>query len=269
MSVRELGQYMTPDWAAVELVERHFSDLPSGAGIVEPSCGRGAFLRALPADLQVVGVEIDPALASEARRRSGRPVLIGDFRMVDLPFVPQAVIGNPPFATRTVLEFLDRAWNLMEDEGRVGFILPAYTFQTSTTVATIAERWSMRQEMLPRDLFPGLSKPLCFAVLTKGTVRGMVGFALYHEMAAVRRLKARYQQLLHEGEGSVWVAVVRAALEALGGRADLQRIYREIEGLRPTANKFWQEKVRQTLQRIAIRIDQGVWQLPVSEAIAA
>jgi len=257
---------MTPDWAAIELVDRYFGDLPAGAGVVEPACGRGAFLRALPAHLQVVGVEIDTALASVAERSSGRPVIVGDFRMVDLPFVPQAIVGNPPFTTRTVLDFLGRAWNLMEDEGRVGFILPAYCLQTSNTVVGLAERWSMQQEMLPRDLFPGLSHPLCFAVLTKGAARGMVGFALYHEQAAVRRMQDRYRQLLQEGEGSAWAAVTRAALEALGGRADLQRIYREVDGHRPTENAFWQAKVRQQLQRIAVRVDSGVWAFPMQEA---
>lgn len=261
-SVKALGQYMTPDWAAIELVERHFGDLEAGARVVEPSCGRGAFLRALPAHLEVIGVEVDEALAAEARRRSGRTVLLGDFRMVDLPFVPRAVVGNPPFTTRTLLEFLDRAWNLMDDDGRVGFILPAYTFQTASTVTGIAERWRVQQELLPRDLFPGLSHPLCFAVLTKGAERGLVGFALYHELAAVKRLQARYRELLQEGEGSVWAAVTRAALEALGGRADLQRIYREVDGHRPTPNAFWQAKVRQQLQRIARRVDSGVWELP-------
>lgn len=262
---RSLGQYMTPDWAAEALVERYFGDLPAGARVVEPSCGRGAFLRALPAHLEVVGVEVDPDLAIEARRRSGRPVLVGDFRMVDLPFVPQALVGNPPFTTRTVLDFLDRAWNLMEDDGRVGFILPAYCLQTAGTVIGLAERWRMQQEFLPRDLFPRLSHPLCFAVLTKGAERGMVGFALYHELAAVKRLQERYQQLLQEGEGSAWAAVTRAALEALGGRADLQRIYREVEGHRPTTNTWWQAKVRQQLQRIARRVDAGVWELPSDE----
>lgn len=51
------------------------------------------------------------------------------------------------------------------------------------------------------------------------------------------------------------------AAEALGGRADLQRIYREVEGHRPTSNTWWQAKVRQQLQRIARRVDAGVWEL--------
>lgn len=264
-NVVRLGQYMTPDWAAEALLERYFPDL--SGGVVEPSCGRGAFLRALPAGVPAVGVEIDPDLAEVAKRTTRRPVIVGDFRMVDLPFVPTAVIGNPPFQHRTVMEFIDRAWNLMEDEGRVGFVLPAFVFQTASTVERLAERWSMRQDMLPRNLFPGLSHPLCFAMLTKGTERGLVGFALYHELVAVNRMQARYRALLQEGEGSVWTALVRAALEALGGRADLQRLYREIDGNQPTGNRFWQEKVRQTLQQIAVRVGPGDWALP--EAVAA
>jgi site-specific DNA-methyltransferase (adenine-specific) len=256
---------MTPDWAAEALVERYFGDLRGSDAVVEPSCGRGAFLRALPASVPALGVEIDPELAEVARRSTGRHVIVGDFRMVDLPLAPVALIGNPPFQKRTVDEFLDRAWLLLPDDGRVGFILPAFVLQTASTIELLAERWSVRQDMLPRNLFGGLSHPLCFALFTKGAARGMVGFALYHELAAVNRLQARYRALLAEGEGSVWAAVTRAALEALGGTANLQQLYREIEGHRPTANAFWREKVRQTVQRIATRVGDGLWSLSVAE----
>ena len=43
-----LGQFFTPDWAAEALVEQHFGDLGLFDRVVEPSCGGGAFLRALP-----------------------------------------------------------------------------------------------------------------------------------------------------------------------------------------------------------------------------
>lgn len=256
-----LGQWMTPDWAAAELVDQYFGDLGSTDVVIEPSCGRGAFLRAVPGYVPAVGVEIDPELAAAARRSTGRQVIVGDFRMVDLPLAPTAIIGNPPFQSRTVMDFLDRAWNLLEDDGRVGFILPAFVFQTASTVDDLAQRWLVRQDMIPRNLFPRLSHPLCFAVLTKGRARGLFGFALYHELAAVNRLQARYRALLAEGEGSVWAAVVRAGLEALGGRAHLQQLYREIEGHRPTDNAFWHAKVRQVVQRIATRVGEGEWQL--------
>lgn len=265
---RALGQFMTPDWAAERLIEQYFGDLGSHDQVVEPTCGRGAFLRALPDRVPAIGVEIDPTLAAAAQASSGRRVIVGDFRMVDLPVVPTAVVGNPPFAVRTIVEILDRAWNLMDDDGRCGFILPAFALQTSATANAIAARWRVRQDMLPRDLFPRLSHPLCFAYLTKGAERGYVNFALYYELAAVRRLQARYQALLAEGEGSAWAAVTRAALESLGGCAELHRLYREIEGHRPTTNTFWQAKVRQTLQRIAVRVGPGRWALPADEVAA-
>ena len=263
-----LGQYMTPAWAADALVARYFHDLGARDRVLEPSCGRGAFLRAIPAHVAAFGVEIDPELAAVARRSSGRAVIVGDFRMVDIVDRPTAIIGNPPFSVAIIEDFLQRADALLDDDGRVGFILPAFTFQTCNTTLRIGERWRVRQDMLPRDLFPRLAHPLCFAVLTKGRERGLVNFALYHELAAVRRLQARYQQLLTDGEGSAWAAVTRAALEALGGRATLARIYAEIDGVRPTENRWWREKVRQQLQRLAVRVGAGEWALP-QEAIAA
>lgn len=260
-----LGQFMTPDWAAEALVERYFGDLRSADRVIEPTCGRGAFLRAIPPEVQALGVEIDERLAREAVRLSGRPVVVGDFRTVDLPWTPTAMVGNPPFQLRTIEGILERAHELLPEDGRIGLILPCYVFQTPATVERIAANWSMRQEMIPRTLFQGaglLSKPLCFALLHKGRTRGMVGFALYHEAVAVARLQARYRALLAEGEGSVWAAVTRAALEALGGQATLPALYREIEGHRPTENKFWQAQIRKQVQRIAVRVDAATWSLP-------
>ena len=40
---------------------------------------------------------------------------------------------------------------------------------------------------------------------------------------------------------------ISVALERLGGEADLPRIYSELEANRPTQNRWWQDKVRQTL----------------------
>lgn len=268
-TIRALSQYMTPDWAAEELVQRYFGDLDTADRVVEPSCGRGAFLRALPAYVPAVGIEIDPALARVAEAHSGRQVIVGDFRTTELPFQPTAMIGNPPFKLRTVEAFLDRAWGLLPPEGRCGLLLPVGIFQTANTVERIAQRWSVAQELLPRNLFHKLRYPICFAVLTKGTRRGLVGFALFHEKAAVDRLQRRYRALLAEGERSVWAAVTRAALEAIGGAGELCSIYREIEGHRPTSNTFWQAKVRQTLQRIAKRVGPGQWALLIDETMAA
>lgn len=259
----EKSQVMTPVWAAGELVDRYFPHLSAKDLVIEPSCGTGAFLRAIPDYVPAIGIEIDPVLARQAIAATGREVIVGDFRTVDLPVRATAVIGNPPFELAAVEGFLARALTLLEDEGRVGFILPCFAFQTAGTVERIAKHWSIEQQMIPRNIFGGgLSKPLCFAQFTKGTKRGLVGFALYHETAAINRLRLRYRALLAAGEGNVWTAVVRAAMETLGGTATLQAIYREIEGNQPTTARTWHAKVRQQVQKIGVRVGEAVWTLP-------
>ncbi|WP_242426572.1 class I SAM-dependent methyltransferase [Metallibacterium scheffleri] len=256
---KTLGQWMTPAWAAEELIARYFSDLSASDHVLEPSCGDGAFLCAVPDSVPVTGVEIDPVLAHRAAVRSGREVLVGDFLEIPLSCSPTLILGNPPFQQEIVRAFLRRAWSLLSVDGRCAFILPAYVFQTASVVDALAEQWSIQQEMIPRNLFGRIKLPLCFARFTKSGQRGtLVGFALYGEANAVTCLKRRYRALLAGGERSVWAAVTRAALESLGGHAALGAIYAEIGGARPTPNDYWREKVRQTLQRIACRVAPGV-----------
>lgn len=262
----ELDQWMTPDWAAAELVDRYFGDLTLCDQVLEPSCGDGAFLRALPSHVPVVGVEFDPALAAIARATSGRQVVVGDFLTVEVPCAPAVILGNPPFRNSIVRAFLDRAWSLLPTGGRCAFILPAYTFQTASAVVDLQARWGIQQDMLPRNLFGRLRLPLCFAQFVKERHGRLIGFALYGEADAVNRLQRRYRALLAAGERSAWAAVARAALEALGGCADLPAIYREVEGCRPTTNRFWQAKVRQVVQRIAVRVGPGRWALLKEQA---
>jgi len=263
---RDLDQWMTPDWAAEELVAAYFGHLTLCDQVLEPSCGEGAFLRALPCHVPAVGVEIDPALAAVARATSGRVVIDGDFLTAELPIKPALILGNPPFRTSVVRAFITRAWDLLPMGGCAAFILPAYTFQTASVVEDMRKRWSIRQDMLPRNLFGRIRLPLCFARLVKERHGRLIGFALYGETHAVMRMQRRYRDLLAAGERSAWAAVTRAALEQLGGTADLTQLYREIEGHRPTTNRFWQAKVRQVVQRIAIRTGPGRWALAKEQA---
>lgn len=267
--MKDLGQFFTPDWAAAELVRHYFGDLTLCDRVLEPSCGRGAFLRAVPDYVPAIGVEIDPAVAAKAVEETGRQILVGDFRSVDIPLTPTLVLGNPPFKSDVIQGFLDRAFSLLADDGRVGFILPCYVFQTASTIERMASRWGIQQDMIPRNLFPRISMPLCFAVLSKNRAGDLVGFRLYHELAAVTRMKARYRALLAQGERSVWAAITRAAFEALGGQATLAQLYAEIGGSRPTGNRFWREKVRQVVQQIAVRVGPATWRYLVPRAVAA
>ncbi|MCE4289858.1 class I SAM-dependent methyltransferase [Xanthomonas hortorum pv. vitians] len=266
-----LSQYMTPDWAAALCLERFLPDLGPDDLVFEPTCGRGAFLRAVPLHVPAVGMEVDPTLAAYAAATTGRAVLVGDVLRDPLPSGITTIVGNPPFRVSFVNQLLARAHGLLPEHGRVGMLLPYFIFQTASNLEAIARDWSIEQTMLPRNLYPRLRHPLCFAVLTKDHHKRLVGFALFHELAAVNRLQRRYKQLLQEGVGSVWTAVVQAALEQLGGTATLAEIYREVEGHRPTTNAWWQAKVRQVLQRSFRRVAPGTWAIPTPHhaAVAA
>jgi hypothetical protein len=247
---RELGQFPTPVWFAEAIVARYFPALDRGDLVLEPSCGAGAFLHALPAHVPAVGIEWDAGLADQARRETGRRVITGDFRHCILDVQPTAIIGNPPFKVELIEGFIARAHELLPAGGRVGFVLPAYAFQSASSVVRYAERWSIRQDAIPRNVFPRLSVPLVFAMFSKDCERALVGFALYREAFDVLRMPAEYREALATGAG-IWRRLVLVALRRLGGRARLPEIYAELEGKRPGAGQWWREKVRQTLRHYA------------------
>lgn len=271
-NTKKLGQYPTPVWVAEALVERHFGDLDSGDCVIEPSCGPGAFLAAIPEHVQAIGVEIDAMIAKEAVANTGRRVLVGDFRTVQLDVQPTLILGNPPFNMKTIDCFLDRSHALLPEGGRVAFIMPTYAFQTASRVAGYADKWSLMQEMIPRNIYPGLSLPLVFAMFSKDRRRTMIGFALYRETADVLGMPEPYRATLGAGGGPVWREAVSAALCALGGEADVQALYAEIGGKRPTRTRFWQEKIRQTLRRYSDRftpVASGRYRLQTTTGVLA
>lgn len=259
----ELSQWFTPEWAAALLIERAFPSLSETDLVLEPSCGRGAFLKAIPDHVPAVGVEIDPELAQLARKATGRTVLTGDFDHVDLPKGVTAIVGNPPYDLSIFERFLSRSHGILPDLSRAGFLVPAYFFQTFGNVGRWLERWSMHVELIPRGLFPGIKFPLSFCLFRKDARRDLVGFALYAEIAEVKSLTKRAQDVLHYGRDhkSVWRALVEDTLEMLGGQASLDQIYAAIEPKRPIKTAFWREKVRQQLQLHCSRRGPGEYAL--------
>lgn len=239
---------MTPLWLADALVSRHFPQLDHRDTVLEPSCGEGSFLAAVPAHVPAIGVEIDPDLAQIARHETGRHVIAGDFRHVRIDVRPTVILGNPPFRMRLIDEFLRRAHQLLPDGGRAGFLLPAYAMQTSRRVSAYAELWSIAAEIIPRDAFPRLREPLIFATFSKDRRRLLVGVALVDQAADVHELPEPYRAALRATRGSLWRTVCRIALGRLGGRASLPQIYGELETARPTRSVFWREKIRQILR---------------------
>ena len=258
-----LAQWFTPEWAASLLVERYFPHLSSSDLVIEPACGPGSFIKAIPEDVPVIGVEIDPELAEVARQNTGRRIITGDFTKVPLPENVTAVIGNPPYVLSLFESFLARAHSILPNEGRLGMLVPAYFWQTHSNVNAWSEKWSMRVDMIPRSLFPGIKLPLAFGVFQKDRRRQMIGLALYAECGMIRNLAKPAQEVLANGRPrtSVWRALVHDTLEQLGGSATLDQIYHVIEPKRPTATAFWREKVRQQLQRFFVHRGPGEWAL--------
>jgi site-specific DNA-methyltransferase (adenine-specific) len=267
VNVAALGQFPTPCWLAEQVVDRYFADLGSDDVVLDPTAGRGHFLAAIPDHVPAFGVELDPAEAALGRAISGRDIVVGDVRTVDLARRPTVLIGNPPFRVTLLDAILRRAHTWLPDGGRVGFIVPIFAFQTASRLLRYAQDWSIEQTLIPRNTFDlsrtqRLRYPICFSLFRKDRRRTLVGFAFYAETDALQRLAQQYRTTLHQGGRQVWRQVVQAALTTLGGEAPLAVIYHEVEGRRPTANPFWREKVRQTLQLHCRRIGPGRYALP-------
>lgn len=155
---RALGQWFTPAWAAEGIIEQEFDWLAPSHTAVDPSCEDGAFLCELPTAVRAVVVEINPLQAALARKHSGREILVGDFATLPVDHLGkvQVVIGNPPFQSDLVTAFRGRCHDILEDGGTAGFILPAYILQTSSKVESFAAQFTIRQQVLPQNLFPDL-----------------------------------------------------------------------------------------------------------------
>lgn len=258
-----LHQWFTPEWAAEELIAKFFPSLGVADLVIEPSCGRGAFLKAIPIVAEAIGVEIDPILAEEARCNTGREILCGDFTQISLP-PASAIVGNPPFDMKMIDRFLRRAYGLLPNEGRCGFILPAYALQTPTRLLKWNRHWSVSQTLLPRTLFQRARLPLLFVLFEKGCgPRRLVGFTLYHEANDINGMPNWAKAILIHGEPKrqTWRVVVEVALRKIGGRGTLTEIYHAMKDNRPSKNQWWKDKVRQVLQLHFQRIGPGEWSL--------
>lgn len=260
----ELHQFFTPAWAAELLVRRHFADLGPADVVWEPSCGDGRFLLALPENVQAFGTELDPYWAAQARAVTGRLVLEGDYRTVDLPRRPTAVIGNPPYTEELIDALLARCYELLDYERRVGLLLPVYYMQTASKVVTLSRRWSMAQELIPRNIFERIQKPVMWCMFTKSRRTVLSGFFLHAETKALADMRKEFRPLFigNQSRPNCWRDAVEMALHVCGGRATLSQLYACIEGNRPTKNPWWREKVRQIAGKHFQRVQIGEYALP-------
>lgn len=164
-NLREKGQFWTPDWVAEAMVEYVFAD--NGGRLFDPAVGAGAFFRAAKIiakeknlHYSLSGMDIDSKALDEAfqyglSKDDMRDVKIGDFIFQSPKNKLSAIVANPPYirhhrillATKEKLKrlsmesmgmildgraglhiyFLIRALTLLEDGGRLAFIMPADT----------------------------------------------------------------------------------------------------------------------------------------------
>lgn len=244
---KDKHQWFTPTWAAELLIAAHFPELGSGDVVAEPTCGTGTFLKAIPAHIQAFGVEIDPELAAKARQDTGRTVVTGDFTTANLPACPTAVIGNPPFDLGVIDAILDRCHSLLPHDGKVGFILPTYAFQTASRLVDYRRKWSIRQEMIPRNLFRNMMKPLCFAVFRKDGLGELHGFALYSELHDVNSMP-KDSAITLSTSASPWEAAVTNAIMTSGGSATEDEILASILPARPSGGSWWRDRALKALK---------------------
>lgn len=80
-------------------------------------------------------------------------------------------------------------------------------------------------------------------------------------------LEKKYKCDIRDSRQATWKDVVAAALQKRGGTANLEELYKEIDGHEKChRNQHWKEKIRQTLQLYPVfqRINTGVWHFSVA-----
>lgn len=166
----------------------------------------------------------DSVPAAEAGGATGRRILCGDFRTLDLGDVrPTLIVGNPPYKMKVLDAFLGRAEGLLPDGGRCGFLLSSYQLQTPGTVLRWNDDWGLEGHMVPRALFPRSRWPLIFCLFGRRRTQVMTGFALYREAQSIHHMPRPVGLLPIHGapRRSCWRAIVEWALGWLGGRASV------------------------------------------------
>ncbi len=163
--LREKGQFWTPDWIAEPMVEYVLAD--KDGLLFDPAVGTGVFFRAAKViagekglNVRFAGMEIDSTVLSQAIKHGLDKddivsVKIGDFVLQSPQKKFQAIVANPPYIRHHRLDpgkkaqlkqlaaqlvgkpldgraglhiyFLIRALSLLEENGRMAFIMPADT----------------------------------------------------------------------------------------------------------------------------------------------
>lgn len=189
------GFVPTPDALVDDMVERLFADAPPHpkAVVLDPGCGEGVFIAGVlrwcaqrgAAPPRIVGVEMHPGRAAEARRRFADDPSVeiheADFLM-EGGEPADFVIGNPPYVPITGLSedekaryrerfavasgrfdlyalFFEQALRRLGPGGRLVFVTPEKFLTTAAArpLRALLARHAVRDVvLLPEDTFPGV-----------------------------------------------------------------------------------------------------------------
>jgi hypothetical protein len=183
-ALREKGQFWTPDWVAEAMVE--YALAGGGGKLFDPAVGAGAFFRAAKKvarekgiEVTLSGMDIDEKALAQSREYGLSSQDIADVRIGDFIISPpenklKAIVANPPYIRHHRLSaeikerlrrigaeitgqtfdgraglhiyFLIRALQLLDDNGRLAFIMPADTCEG--ILAGALWRWVTRNYRL-------------------------------------------------------------------------------------------------------------------------
>lgn len=203
-SKTEFGDFQTPMGLARDVCSLIARMGFSPASIVEPTCGRGAFIRAALDSFQqashVLGVDQDPGYVQQARQvaaRSGEGKNIeirqGDFFDLDWPRVleklpqPMLILGNPPWVTNAALGALGS--ENLPDKSNIDNLrgIDALTGRSNFDIS----EWMLRQNLRWLGSRVGMLAVLCKTAVARKTLIHAWSQNLPIESAALYRLDAK------------------------------------------------------------------------------
>lgn len=237
------GKVETPFRLASYMVDKLFRKAPPSpeSRVLDPGCGRGVFIRAIISWCkehgyevpEVVGVELDPLLASEAFEifKSVPKVKIvqGDFLAMseDSLGAFDYVVSNPPYISYekidprqrevykkmfasavgrfdTYILFFEKALKLLKDGGRLVFVTPEkylYVLSASNLRKLLAKYTVEELELLSEDVFGNV---LAYPAIT--VVRKTCG--QNEELTLVKLRNGRSLTVTLPGDGSPWISSI-------------------------------------------------------------
>jgi adenine-specific DNA-methyltransferase len=136
-----LGQYFTKDLSLKNKVFEFIKNNPSL--ILEPSIGRGDLVTHVSDKIEKVKFdmfEIDNSITLLEKINKTK-VIYGDFLKQNISRKYKTIIGNPPYVRTSkgnlYIDFTEKCFNLLEDNGELIFIVPSDFFKLTASVALL------------------------------------------------------------------------------------------------------------------------------------